>query len=97
MAQIHIDGIALEYRRTLPVERHGRLDKRTAATIGLDGRIDAKRLQADVDRELDRALWLSPRTERLWFAWRLTLPRFTAPGRAGWTPAVAALTVERLA
>jgi hypothetical protein len=33
----------------------------------------------------------------LWFARRLTFPRFAVPGRAGWTPAVAALTVERLA
>jgi hypothetical protein len=100
MTQIHIHGIALEDRRTLPVQRrHSRLDldRRIAAAIGLDGSIDAKRLQADVNRKLDRALWLSSRTQRLWFAWRLTFPRLAAPGRAGWTPTVAALTVERLA
>jgi hypothetical protein len=98
MAQIHIDGIALKDRRTLPVERrHGRLNQRIAAIFDLDGSLDAERLQTEVDRTLDGALRLSPGTERLWFAWRLTFPRFAAPGRAGRMPAAAALTVERLA
>jgi hypothetical protein len=77
--------------------RHDRLNQGIAAVLGLDGSIDAERLQPEIDRKLDGALWFPPRTRRLWFARRVTFPRFAAPGRARRIPAVAALTVERLA
>jgi hypothetical protein len=82
----------------VPVEwRHARLNRGSDIIFGLGGSLDTERLQADIDRKFDGALWFSPRTERLRFAWRLTFPRFAARGRARRMPAVAALSVECLA
>jgi hypothetical protein len=82
----------------VPVEwRHARLNRGSDIIFGLGGSLDTERLQADIDRKFDGALWFSPRTGRLWFAWCLTFPRVAASGRARRLPAIAALTVERLA
>jgi hypothetical protein len=82
----------------VPVERrHARLNQGSDIIFSLDGSLDAEWLQADIDRKFDGALWFSLRTKRLWFARRLTFPRFAAPGRARRMPAIAALTVECLA
>ncbi|MGB6238296.1 MAG: hypothetical protein WBG16_13175 [Bradyrhizobium sp.] len=70
----------------------------TVADFGLDGSLDAERLQAKINRQLDSAL-LSPWTACLLlrFARGWTFPCFAAPGWARRLPAVTAFTVKRLA
>ena len=60
LVQIHKDGIARKDRWTLPMgRRHDRLNQGAATIFGLDGSLDAERLQADINRTLDWALWFS--------------------------------------
>jgi hypothetical protein len=58
--------------------------------------LDAERLQANIDRKLDFAFWLSPRTEWLRFPRGLTFVHFGVPRRHMQMLAGAALSNERV-